>query len=232
LVADIEALRAHLGIETWQVLGGSWGSTLALAYAQSHVERVTELILRGIFAIRKREIDWFYQEGASMLFPDVWETYLAPIPVPEREDLVAAYYRRLTGTDSHEQMACAKAWSQWEASTLSLRPNPQLISEFGGDAFAMAFARIECHYFVNKGFFDRDGQLLADAPKLRAIPGVIIQGRYDVVTPMDTAWSLHRAWPEAAFEIIPDAGHTATEPGITDALIRATDRFAMRAPHS
>ncbi|HQY73962.1 MAG TPA: prolyl aminopeptidase [Aestuariivirga sp.] len=232
LVADIEALRAHLGIETWQVLGGSWGSTLALAYAQSHVERVTELILRGIFAIRKREIDWFYQEGASMLFPDVWETYLAPIPVPEREDLVAAYYRRLTGTDSHEQMACAKAWSQWEASTLSLRPNPQLISEFGGDAFALAFARIECHYFVNKGFFDRDGQLLADAPKLRAIPGVIIQGRYDVVTPMDTAWSLHRAWPEAAFEIIPDAGHTATEPGITDALIRATDRFAMRAPHS
>jgi proline iminopeptidase len=232
LVADIEALRAHLGIETWQVLGGSWGSTLALAYAQSHAGRVTELILRGIFAIRKREIDWFYQEGASMLFPDVWETYLAPIPAAERGDLVSAYYKRLTGDNAQEQLACAKAWSQWEASTLSLRPNPQLISEFGGDAFALAFARIECHYFVNRGFFGRDGQLLAEAPKLRAIPGVIIQGRYDVVTPMDTAWSLHRAWPEAAFEIIPDAGHTATEPGITDALIRATDRFAMRAPHS
>ena len=157
LVADMEALRVHLGIETWQVLGGSWGSTLALAYAQKHVERVTELILRGIFTIRKREIDWFYQEGASMLFPDVWETYLAPIPAAERGDLVSAYYKRLTGDDAQEQLACAKAWSQWEASTLSLRPNPQLISEFGGDAFALAFARIECHYFVNRGFFDRDG---------------------------------------------------------------------------
>jgi proline iminopeptidase len=196
------------------------------------VQRVTELILRGIFAIRKREIDWFYQEGASMLFPDIWETYLAPIPVPERGDLVAAYYKRLTGDNKKEQLECAKAWSQWEASTLSLRPNSQLVSEFGGDAFALAFARIECHYFINKGFFDRDGQLLADAPKLRNIPGVIIQGRYDVVTPMDTAWALHRAWPEAAFEIVPDAGHTATEPGIADALIRATDRFAMRALHS
>lgn len=232
LVADMEALRVHLSVETWQVLGGSWGSTLALAYAQTHGERVTELILRGIFAIRKREIDWFYQEGASLLFPDVWETYLAPIPAAERGDLVGAYYKRLTGSSPQEQLACAKAWSQWEASTLSLRPNPQLISDFGGDAFALAFARIECHYFVNKGFFDRDGQLLAEAPKLRAIPGVIIQGRYDVVTPMETAWALHRAWPEAAFEIIPDAGHTATEPGIADALIRATDRFAMRAAHS
>ena len=232
LVADMEALRVHLGVETWQVLGGSWGSTLALAYAQKHGERVTELILRGIFTVRHSEIKWFYQEGASALFPDVWDTYLAPIPAAERGDLVAAYYKRLTSDNAQEQLACAKAWSQWEASTLSLRPNPQLISEFGGDAFALAFARIECHYFVNKGFFDRDGQLLADAPKLRAIPGVIIQGRYDVVTPMETAWALHRAWPEAAFEIIPDAGHTASEPGITDALIRATDRFAMRAPHS
>jgi proline iminopeptidase len=167
-----------------------------------------------------------------MLFPDAWETFLAPIPFAERSDLVAAYYKRLTGDNAQEQMACAKAWSQWEASTLSLRPNPQLISEFGGDAFALAFARIECHYFVNKGFFDRDEQLLAEAPKLRSIPGVIIQGRYDVVTPMETAWALHRAWPEADFEIIPDAGHTATEPGITDALIRATDRFAMQVPHS
>ena len=232
LVADMEALRVHLGVETWQVLGGSWGSTLALAYAQKHGARVTELILRGIFTIRKREIDWFYQEGASMLFPDEWETYVAPIPAAERSDMVGAYYRRLTGDDEVQKMACAKVWSQWEASTLSLRPNPQRISEFGGDAFALAFARIECHYFINRGFFDRDGQLLADAAKLRDIPGVIIQGRYDVVTPMDTAWALHRVWPEATFEIIPDAGHTATEPGLTDALIRATDRFTMRAPHS
>jgi proline iminopeptidase len=232
LVSDMEALRVHLGIETWQVLGGSWGSTLALAYAQKHVARVTELILRGIFTVRQSEIKWFYQEGASSLFPDVWETYLAPIPAGERHDMVGAYYRRLTGNDEAQKLACAKAWSQWEASTLTLRPNPQLIAEFGGDAFALAFARIECHYFVNKGFFDRDDQLLADAAKLRSIPGVIIQGRYDVVTPMETAWALHRAWPEADFEIIPDAGHTAAEPGITDALIRATDRFAMRLGHS
>jgi len=232
LVADMEALRQHLGIETWQVLGGSWGSTLALTYAQKHIAKVTELIVRGIFTIRKREIDWFYQEGASMLFPDVWETYLAPIPTNERNDLVAAYHKRLTGSDVAEQLACAKAWSQWEASTLSLRPDLKLISEFGTDAFALAFARIECHYFVNRGFFERDDQLLVGASKLRGLPGVIVQGRYDVVTPMETAWALHKAWPEADFEIIPDAGHTATEPGITDALIRATDRFAMRAAHS
>ena len=232
LVADMEALRVHLGIETWQVLGGSWGSTLTLAYAQKHTERVTELILRGIFTIRKREIDWFYQEGASTLFPDVWETYLAPIPAEERRDMVGAYYRRLTGDDEEQKLACAKAWSRWEASTISLLPNADLVTTFSADAFALAFARIECHYFINKGFFDRDDQLIADAHKLRAIPGVIIQGRYDVVTPMDTAWALHRAWPEAAFEIIPDAGHTATEPGLTDALIRATDQFAMQAAHS
>ena len=167
-----------------------------------------------------------------MLFPDVWETYLAPIPVEERGDMVGAYYGRLTGDDEVQKLACAKAWSRWEASTISLLPNSDLVNTFSADAFALAFARIECHYFVNKGFFDRDDQLLTDAPKLRAIPGAIIQGRYDVVTPMETAWALHRAWPEAAFEIIPDAGHTATEPGLTDALIRATDRFAMRAAHS
>ena len=232
LVADMETLRSHLGIETWQVLGGSWGSTLALAYAQKHTERVTELILRGIFTVRQREIRWFYQEGASALFPDVWETFLAPIPVEERHDLVAAYYKRLTGNDAEEQRVCAKAWSQWEASTLSLIPNPTLINDFGNDAFALAFGRIECHYFINRGFFDNDGQLLVGAKKLRGLPGVIVQGRYDVVTPAETAWALHRAWPEAEFEIIPDAGHTGTEPGITDALIRATDRFAMRARHS
>ncbi len=227
LVSDIEVLRVHLGINTWQVMGGSWGSTLALAYAQSRVTRVTEIILRGIFTIRKREIDWFYQEGASALFPDVWETYLAPIPVDERHDMVGAYYRRLTGDDEEQKMACAKAWSRWEASTLALLPNADLVNRFSADAFALAFGRIECHYFFNKGFFERDGQLIADAHKLRDVPGVIIQGRYDVVTPAETAWALHKAWPEAALEIIPDAGHSTTEPGITDALIRATDRFAM-----
>lgn len=232
LVADMEALRSHLGIEKWQVLGGSWGSTLALAYAQSHTERVGELILRGIFTVRQSEIRWFYQEGASALFPDAWEAYVAPIPPDERGDLVAAYHRRLTGNDVAERLACAKAWSQWEASTLSLRPNPVLINEFGMDAFALAFGRIECHYFFNRGFFESDDQLLDGAAKLRRLPGVIIQGRYDVVTPAETAWALHRAWPEAHFEIVPDAGHTATEPGITDALIRATDRFAMQAAHS
>ena len=232
LVADMEALRSHLGIEKWQLLGGSWGSTLALAYAQKHTQRISELVLRGIFTVRQREIRWFYQEGASALFPDVWESYVAPIPASEHDDLVAAYYKRLTGDNAREQKMCARAWSQWEASTISLRPDPKLISEFGADAFALAFARIECHYFINRGFFETDDQLLAGAVKLRGLPGIIIQGRYDMVTPAETAWALHRAWPEADFEIIPDAGHTATEPGITDALIRETDRFAMRVTHS
>jgi proline iminopeptidase len=226
LVADIEKLRGHLGIAAWQVLGGSWGSTLALAYAETHPQRVTELILRGIFTVRKREIQWFYQEGASFLFPDAWEGFLAPIPSEERHDLVAAYYKRLTGTDKAEQLACARAWSQWEGETLSLLPNPQRVDEFGADDFALAFGRIECHYFVHDGFFKRDGQLLAAVDLIRHIPAIIIQGRYDVVTPMDTAWALHRAWPEARFQIIDAAGHTTTEPGITSALVDATDSFA------
>ena len=228
LVADMETLRLHLGIDRWQVLGGSWGSTLALAYAQTHPSRVTELILRGIFTVRQQEIRWFYQEGASALFPDVWETYVAPIPQEERGDFVSAYYRRLTGTNAAEQLACAKAWSQWEASTISLIQNPAVISNFSADKFALAFARIECHYFINKGFFKNEGQLLASAHLLRDIPGVIVQGRYDVVTPMETAWALHKAWPQAQFEIIPDAGHTATDKGNADALIRATESFAMQ----
>ena len=232
LVADMEALREHLKIDTWQVLGGSWGSTLALAYAQIHMQRVTELILRGIFTLRQREIKWFYQDGANALFPDAWESFVAPIPMAERSDFVSAYYRRLTGNDRQVQLACARAWSQWEASALALRPNPAVIDSFGADQFALAFGRIECHYFVNKGFFDKDDQLIAAAAKLAHIPSVIVQGRYDVVTPMQTAWALHKAWPEAAFEIIPDAGHTALEPGITDALIRATDQFAMLTAHS
>ncbi len=228
LVADMETLRLHLGIDRWQVLGGSWGSTLALAYAQTHPSKVTELILRGIFTVRQQEIRWFYQEGASALFPDVWETYVAPIPQEERGDFVSAYYRRLTGTNAAEQLACAKAWSQWEASTISLIQNPAVISNFSADKFALAFARIECHYFINKGFFKNEGQLLASAHLLRDIPGVIVQGRYDVVTPMETAWALHKAWPQAQFEIIPDAGHTATDKGNADALIRATESFAMQ----
>ena len=232
LVADMETLRQHLNIEKWQVFGGSWGSTLALAYAQTHGRRVTELVLRGIFTLRKREIRWFYQEGASALFPDAWEAFVAPIPEDERHDFVTAYYRRMTGDNAEEKLACARAWSQWEASTLALRPNPAVFDSFGTDQFALAFSRIESHYFVNGGFFKTDGQLLIGAAKLRHIPGAIIQGRYDVVTPMETAWALHRAWPEASFDIVPDAGHTATELGITDALIRATDRFAMQASHN
>ena len=225
LVADMEALRRHMGIDRWQVLGGSWGSTLALAYAETHPERVTELIVRGIFTLRKSEIRWFYQEGADALFPDAWESFLAPIPQAERHDLVTAYHRRLTGADRTAQMACARAWSQWEGSTLSLLPDEKRVSDFGSDHFALAFARIECHYFMHGGFFAADGELLAKAQRLKEIPGVIIQGRYDVVTPPRTAWDLHRAWPEAEFIMVPDAGHTATEPGITDALVRATDRF-------
>ena len=225
LVEDIEKLRRHLAIERWQVVGGSWGSTLALAYAETHPERVTELIVRGIFTLRESEIRWFYQQGADALFPDYWEGFLAPIPAAERHDLLSAYYRRLTGSDPLEQMRCARAWSQWEGSTLSLLPDDKRVAEFGQDHFAIAFARIECHYFVNKGFFRQDGQLLADAHRLKGIPGVIIQGRYDVVTPPMTAWDLHKAWPDAAFVMVPDAGHTGSEPGIADALVRATDQF-------
>ena len=225
LVSDIETLRRHLGIEGWQVVGGSWGSTLALAYAETHPQRVSELIVRGIFTLRESEIRWFYQQGADALFPDFWEGFIAPIPPAERHDLVSAYYRRLTGDDPAEQLRCARAWSQWEGATLSLLPDEKRVAAFGKDEFAIAFARIECHYFVNKGFFRQDGQLLADAHRLRGIPGIIIQGRYDVVTPAMTAWDLHKAWPEAEFVMVPDAGHTAMEPGIAAALVTATDRF-------
>ena len=225
LVADMERLRLHLGITRWQVVGGSWGSTLALAYAETHPDTVTELILRGIFTIRQREIAWFYQRGADALFPDVWEGFVAPIPQAERHDLLSAYHRRLTGADRAVQLACARAWSAWEAATVSLLPDAKRVADFSEDHFALAFARIECHYFINRGFFGRDGDLIAGAGKLRAVPGVIVQGRYDVVTPMETAWALHRAWPEAEFILVPDAGHTATDPGLTDALVRATDGF-------
>ncbi len=226
LIDDMETLRGHLGLERWQVFGGSWGSTLALAYAQSHPDKVSELVLRGIFTLRREEIEWFYQEGASALFPDLWEDYLRPIPEAERGDMITAYYKRLTGDDKAEQIKCAKAWSMWEGGTVSLMPSPERMQSFSSDAFALAFARIECHYFYHGGFFDRDDQILAHVDRIRHIPAVIVQGRYDVCTPMKTAWDLHRAWPEADFKLIDDAGHAASEPGIIDALVRATDRFA------
>ncbi|MGK2740750.1 prolyl aminopeptidase [Tepidicaulis sp. LMO-SS28] len=225
LVADFEKLREKLGIERWQLCGGSWGSTLSLAYAETHPERITEIILRGVFMLRRWELDWFYQQGTDALFPDAWEGYLAPIPEEERGNLMAAYYKRLTGDNEAEKLACARAWSTWEGTTLSLLPDADRQARFGEDHFAVAFARIECHYFMNKGFFERDDQLLANAHKLKDIPGVIVHGRYDVVTPLKNAWDLKKAWPEAELHIIQDAGHTATEPGIVDALIRASDTF-------
>ncbi|MBL3685992.1 prolyl aminopeptidase [Leucobacter zeae] len=227
LVADIERLREHLGIDRWLVFGGSWGSTLSLAYAQTHAERVTELVLRGIFTLRSSEIRWFYQEGASQVFPDVWEEYLSVIPEEERGDLVAAYHRRLFDEDPAVHVPAGVAWTVWENSTIRLIPDEAGIAEARADeAAAVAFARIENHYFSHGGWME-DGQLIRDAAeKLAGIPGVIVQGRYDACTPATTAWDLHRAWPEADFEMIPDAGHAATEPGIVDALVRATDRFA------
>ena len=225
LVEDIEKLRAHLSIDRWQVFGGSWGSTLALAYAQKYALRVTELIVRGIFTVRKKEVRWFYQEGASFLFPDAFAKFMAPIPEEERHDLVSAYHRRLSGSDETVKLMCARAWSQWEGATLSLLPDPQREAHFGEDRFATAFASIECHYFKNHGFFESDGALLAGMPHIAHLPGAIIQGRYDVVTPPETAFELAQAWPAAGFEIVDDAGHSATEPGITDALVRATKRF-------
>ena len=228
LVADMERLRDKLGIDRWLVFGGSWGSTLALAYAQTHTSRVSELVLRGIFLLRKWEIDWFYQEGASRLFPDAWEQYLQPIPESERGDLLAAYHERLTSSDREVALAAARAWSIWEGSTSCLYQDPDLITKMGGADFALAFARIECHYFVNKGFFERESALLEGASKLGQIPGVIVQGRYDVVCPPESAWDLHRAWPESKLIVVPDAGHSAMEPGILHELISATDTFATQ----
>ncbi len=228
LVEDIEKLREHLGIDRWQVFGGSWGSTLALCYAQTHPDSVTEMVLRGIFMLRKAEIDWFYQGGCSRLYPDAWEAYLDAIPEDEHDDLVSAYHRRLTSDDRAVQIAAARAWSIWEASTSCLHPNAAQIAAFGGDEFALAFARIECHYFVNRGFMEQDDQILRNVSRIRHIPAVIVHGRYDVVCPVANAWDLSKAWPEARLEIIQGAGHSAYEPGNTDALVRATDEFRRR----
>ena len=226
LVSDIEKLRSHLGIDRWTVFGGSWGSTLALAYSQTHPDRCTGLILRGIFMLRSKEIRWFYQEGASYLFPDAWEDYLKPIPPEEQHDLVAAYYRRLTSPDAQVRQEAAQAWSVWEGRTSKLLIDPALEQRFGMSNFADAFARIECHYFINRGFMPEDDYLLYRVDRIRHLPAVIVQGRYDVVCPPLSAWELHRAWPEAELLIVPDAGHSATEPGIRSALVEATDRFA------
>lgn len=225
LVADIERIREHLGIGRWQVFGGSWGSTLSLAYAQQHPERTTELVLRGIFMLRRQELLWFYQEGASHLYPDAWEKYLEAIPPVERGDLMSAYHRRLTSDDEATRLAAARAWSIWEGTTSLLYPDTDKIAQTGADEFAVAFARIECHYFVNGGFFETEDQLLQNVDRIRDIPAVIVQGRYDVVCPTRSAWDLHLAWPEAELVIVDDAGHSALEPGNRSELIAATDRF-------
>jgi proline iminopeptidase len=225
LVADIERLREMVGVDKWLVFGGSWGSSLALAYAQTHPDRVTELVLRGIFTLRRWELQWYYQHGASLLFPDKWESFIAPIPEAERGDLITAYRRRLTGTDRDEQLRAAKAWSKWEGETITLLPDPSVSDAFYGDEFALAFARIENHYFVHEGWME-EGQLIRDAYKLKAIPSVIVQGRYDIACPPKTAWDLHRAWPEAEFLWAEGEGHALSQPGILHHLIEATDRFA------
>lgn len=229
LVSDIEKLRAHLGVTSWQVFGGSWGSTLALAYAQKHPERVSELVLRGIFLLRRWELEWFYQRGTSLIFPDAFAKYEAFIPEAERSDFILAYHRRLTSADPRERQEAARVWSVWEASTSHLRPDEDYIRSCAGDDFSLAFARIESHYFVNGGFLERENQLIEDIARIRAIPAVIVQGRYDVVCPLRSAWDLAQAWPEARLRIVPDAGHSAYEPGIVEELLNATDAFASRS---
>jgi proline iminopeptidase len=228
LVADIERLRELAGVEKWQVFGGSWGSTLALAYAETHPARVSELIVRGVYTLMKSELDWYYQFGVSEMFPDKWERFLAPIPEAERGDLMAAYRRRLTGPDPAKRIETARAWSLWELETITLLPDPVLAIQHSNDDFALAFARIENHYFTHGGWLD-DGQLLRDAYKLRGIPGVIVHGRYDMPCPVRTAWLLAKAWPDAEFFLVEGAGHAYSEPGILDRLLAATDKFAGKA---
>ncbi|GBF28132.1 proline iminopeptidase [bacterium MnTg02] len=225
LVADMEQLRDHLDIAQWQLFGGSWGSALSLAYGERHTEKLSELILRGIFTLRRRELEWFYQEGCSWIYPDAFEAYAAIIPEAERGDMIAAYHKRLTDEDPAVQRQAANAWSVWEGTTLSLLHDPERVEAFGKEDYALAFARIECHYFINGGFFESDDQLIANAYKLRDVPGIIVQGRYDVVTPLRTAWDLKSAWPDAELRIVPDAGHAMSEPGIVHELIAGTRKF-------
>lgn len=227
LVADIERIRETLGIERWLVFGGSWGSTLALIYAETHPERVVELIVRGIFLVTPDELRWFYQDGIQHLFPDYFEEFVAPIPETERADLLHAYYRRLTSPDLRLRQTAAEAWSLFEARCSSLLPNPAIVDHFSDPDMAMAIARIECHYFVNNCFLAPD-QIIREAARISAIPGVIVQGRYDVVCPAASAWRLHQVWPKAEFVLVPDAGHASSEPGICAALVKATDDYARR----
>ena len=227
LVADMELIRETLGIERWLVFGGSWGSTLALVYAETYRQRVLALILRGIFLVTPPELRWFYQDGIQHLFPDYFEEFAAPIPPVERSDLMRAYYRRLTSTDPAVRRVAAEAWSLFEARCSSLLPSQAIVEHFSEPDMAMAIARIECHYFVNNCFLEPD-QIIRDSARIRDIPGVIVQGRYDVVCPAASAWRLHQAWPEARFQLIPDAGHASSEPGICAALVEATDDFAQR----
>jgi proline iminopeptidase len=226
LVGDIEILREALQVERWQVFGGSWGSTLALAYAQTHPGRVSELVLRGIFTARRAEVSWLYQYGTSEFFPERWERFLEPIPGPERDDLVSAYYRQLTAEDSDARLFAARAWAQWEAGAMALVPDDRVLSMFAGDDTALAMARIECHYFVNHCFME-EGQLLANIDRVRDIPAVIVHGRYDALCPVSNAWELSRLWPEAELHIVPDAGHTAFEAGNIHELVTATDKFTV-----
>ncbi|MCA2209128.1 prolyl aminopeptidase [Nocardia rosealba] len=228
LIADMEALREHLGVERWQVFGGSWGSTLGLAYAQAHPERVTELVLRGIFLLRRKEIDWYYNGAAGNIYPAEWANFLAPVPPEERgDDLVEVYHRLLHSPDPEIALGAAVAWSTWEGATSSLLPHPDRVAETGEPRFALAFARIENHYFRHGGFLD-EGQLLRDIHRIADIPGVIVQGRHDVVCPAVSAWELHNAWPGSTLHIVEDAAHTAHEPGITHHLVEATDLFGKR----
>lgn len=225
LVADIERIRGHLGIDRWLVFGGSWGSTLALAYAQAHPERVSGLVLRGVFLCRPHEIRWFYQQGASRLFPDYWEDFIAPVDPSARGDMLAAYHRLLTGDDELRRLAAARAWSVWEGRTATLLPDPKVEAHFAQAHVALSMARIECHYFMHDAFL-RPDQLLAEAGRLSGIPGVIVHGRYDLICPLENAWQLHQAWSGSELAVIADAGHSAAEPGTRSRLVEATDRFA------
>ncbi len=225
LVADMERIRSEFGIERWMLFGGSWGSTLALAYAQTYPDYVTEMVLRGIFLIRKEECDWFHNGGCARFHPELWEQFIAPIPEAERGNMLEAYHKRLFGDDSHVRLNCARAWSRWEGATVTMVPSPQRAHAFARDDYALAFARIEAHYFINGGFMEEDGQLLRDVHKISHIPGIIVQGRYDVVTPPISAWQLHKAWPKSKLVVAPDAGHAVSEPSITTALLDATDHY-------
>lgn len=230
LVSDIEALRIHLGLERWMVFGGSWGSTLALAYAQAHPDRVMGLVLRGVFLCRDRDIQWFYQDGASRVFPEAWQDFIAPVAEKDRGDLISAYHALLTGSDEIARMRAAEAWSLWEGRTAFLTPPQGNAGAFGNPHFALSLARIECHYFINHGFL-RSNQLLDDAPRLKGIPGVIVQGRYDAICPPEQAWLLHQAWPESELQMIGESGHASTEPGIAQALLDANDKMLARVSH-